>query len=336
MKIAIYSPLFYPSVGGLETVVSILAHEFYQQGHEVKLISETPASEKNTFPFDVVRNPSRRDLLHLVNWCDVYFQPNISLKGLWPLLLHPKPWVAAHNNWYTRTNGRYGWQDWLKHFVTRFAANISVSQAVAQHISTPSTVIPNPYQAELFQEYPEIERTQELVFLGRLVSDKGVDLLIEALANLKILGLQPRLTIIGQGPEEQSLRQYVETLNLSEQVTFVGVRVEQSLVQLLNAHQIMVVPSRWQEPFGIVALEGIACGCVIVGSEGGGLQEAIGPCGLTFPNGDVQALTNVLSELLLHPETQHPYRQAATAHLSQHQSVQVAAAYLRVFEAARC
>ena len=36
--------------------------------------------------------------------------------------------------------------------------------------------------------------------------------------------------------------------------------------------------------FGVVALEGIACGCVIVGSEGGGLEEAIGPCGVTFPN----------------------------------------------------
>jgi len=334
MKILIYSPMFYPSIGGLETVVSILAHEFVAQGHEVKLVSQIPATDNKYFPFEIIRQPNPMQLLNLTRWCDVYFQPNISLKGIWQLLIAPKRWVVSHNSWYSRSDRSLSWQDYLKHFFLRFATGISVSQAVANHVFTPSVVIPNPYQKDIFYEMPEIKREKNLVFLGRLVSDKGVGLLLNALANLKILGLTPKLTIIGQGQEESKLRQQVKVLNIANQVDFVGAKVEQELVELLNAHQIMVVPSLWQEPFGIVALEGIACGCVVVGSEGGGLKDAIGSCGVTFPNGDVEALTNRLVDLLTNPEKMTIYRANAKSHLSKHQPSAIAQAYLRVFEEA--
>lgn len=334
MKILIYSPLFYPSVGGIETVVSTLAHEFVHLGHEVKLISLTPATNSKIFPFEVIRKPNPQTFLKLIRWCEVYFQPTISLKGIWPLAISPKPWIVSHNNWYTRPDGSLGWQDYLKQFSLRFATGISVSQAIANHVSTPSTVIPNPYREEIFYEIPEITRDKELVFLGRLVSDKGVDLLLKALANLKVLGLTPKLTIIGTGSEELSLRQQAKQLEIAPQVDFVGVKVEKELVELLNAHKIMVIPSRWQEPFGIVALEGIACGCVVIGSEQGGLKDAIGPCGITFPNGDVEALTQILLNLLSHMDGLSIYREEAESHLSRHKKTSVAKAYLEVFERA--
>ncbi len=334
MNILIYSPLFYPSVGGLETVVSILAHEFIYQGNQVRLVSTTPATDSKFFPFEVIRQPAPQQILTLIRWCDVYLQPSISLKGIWPLLISPKPWVVAHNNWYTRPDGSLGWQDYLKHFLIRFSVGISISQAIAEHVLTPSTVIPNPYREEIFYEMPNIYRDKELVFLGRLVSDKGADLLLEALMMLKGLGLTPKLTIIGSGPEAARLYQQVEDLDITEQVYFAGVKVEQELAQLLNAHQILVVPSRWQEPFGVVALEGIACGCVIVGSEGGGLKDAIGPCGVTFPNGDVNALTKALADLLTYPDNLSIYKKKAASHLSRHRKAEVAKAYLQVFERA--
>lgn len=326
--------MFYPSIGGLETVVSILAHEFLHQGQEVKLVSQTLSTDSSFFPFEVIRQPSSQQLLKLNRWCDVYFQPNISLKGIWPLVISPKPWVVAHNGWYTRKDGILGWQDYLKHFLIRLATGISVSQAVADHVSTPSTVIPNPYRQDIFYTMPEISRDKELVFLGRLVSDKGVDLLLDALANLKTLGMTPKLTIIGSGPEEIKLHQQVQELDLTNQIDFVGTKVEKELTKLLNAHQIMILPSRWQEPFGVVALEGIACGCVVIGSEGGGLKEAIGPCGVTFPNGDVKALTHKLLDLLTSPEKVASYKAQAESHLSRHKKEEVANAYLQVFERA--
>jgi glycogen synthase len=334
MKILIYSPLFYPSIGGIETVVSILAHEFVRQGHAVKLVSQTPDPEANPFPFEVIRQPGFKQLLALTAWCDVYFQGCISLKGIFPLLMTPKPLLVTHQTWYRRTSGKPSWQDYLKQGVAHFATNIAASSAVAKHLSAKSTVIPNPYREELFYQIPEVNRDRNLIFLGRLVSDKGADLLLDALAHLKHQGLTQALTIVGKGPEESNLKAQARQLGIHEQVEFVGAKVGEELVQLLNAHQILVVPSRWQEPFGIVALEGIACGCLVVGSEGGGLKEAIGPCGITFSNGDVQALAEALAHLLSHPEQLASCRASAPTHLVRHHSTTVAKAYLEVFETA--
>ena len=95
-------------------------------------------------------------------------------------------------------------------------------------------------------------------------------------------------------------------------------------------HRILVVPSRWREPFGLVALEGIACGCVAVVSADGGLIDAAGPCGRSVPNGDVPALARCLRELLTEP-TQIAYlRAGADVHLARHASSAVAQRYLEI------
>ncbi|HVG22482.1 MAG TPA: glycosyltransferase family 4 protein [Blastocatellia bacterium] len=334
MKILIYSPAFHPSVGGLETLVAILAQEFVRQGHEARLVSQVPAADSKTFSFEVIRRPGPRSLLSLTRWCEVFFQPHMSLKGAWPLLLKRRPWVVAHNAWYTRPDGGLALQDRLKHFAARFATGISVSHAVAAHVSTPSKVIPNTYREDIFYARPEISRDKDLVFLGRLVSSKGADLLLEALAHLKNRGLSPALTVVGGGPEEGNLRRLSKELGVAGQVEFVGVKSGEELSGILNAHKILVVPSRWQEPFGIVALEGIACGCVIVGSEGGGLKDAIGPCGVTFPNEDVGGLARALADLLVAPDRLAAFRANAESHLSRHKTEDVAKAYLQVFESA--
>ena len=333
MKILIYSFLFYPNIGGLETIIATLAHEFVCQGHEVKLISQTPDTDLKEFSFQVIRQPKSREILELTRWCDVYFQGCVSLKGLWSLLFVPRPLVISHHTWYCRSDGKLSWQDHLKKFVTRFATNISVSYEIAKALPVPSTIIPNSYREDIFSEIPDIPRNKELVFLGRLVSDKGANLLLDALAHLKLKGLTPQLTIIGSGPDEIKLRQQVQDLEIADQVIFAGVKLKDELAQLLNAHKIMVVPSIWKEPFGIVALEGIACGCVVVGSEGGGLKDAIGDCGITFPNADVARLTQILRDLLTYPDRLATYRENAKSHLVLHTSTSVAQEYLKVLEA---
>lgn len=333
MKILISSHSFYPNVGGIEAVSSILAHEFVTQGHEVKIITQTLATDLASFPFEVIRQPKKYQLFKLLSWCDVFFHNNIGLQTLWPLFLIHKPWVVAHHTWIARTDGSLGWQDYLKYFLLRFATSISISQVIADRLSTPSIIIGNPYNDDLFYQMPEISREKALVFLGRLVSDKGVGLLITALGQLKKnYDLTPALTIIGTGPEEKLLHELAKDLDVFNQVNFIGTKTGTDLAQLLNAHQVMVVPSLWLEPFGIVALEGIACGCVVVGSDGGGLKEAIGACGITFPNGDIQALTQTLAELLLNSNHLAIYKAKANSHLSQYKKTAVAKAYLRVFE----
>ena len=338
MNIMIASRFFYPSLGGSETNAEILAREFVRLGHQVKLITHTPGTKIDgygtPFPFEVIRRPGPLQFLALVRWCDVCLQNGILLKQVWALWLTQTPWVIRHQTWIQQPNHAATWLTQLKLIAAKRSTSIAISEAIAQHLHYPSIIIPNPYRDEQFRLIPEIERTKELVFMGRLVSDKGIDLLLQAVANLKAFNLAPRLTIIGSGEEEKALRQQTKALNLDAQVTFVGPKVGNELVTLLNQHHILVVPSRWHEPFGVVALEGIACGCVVVGSEGGGLKDAIGNCGITVPNGDVDALTQALAHLLEYPNEQIQYRNNAPVHLAKHRKEAVARAYLRVLEEA--
>jgi glycosyltransferase involved in cell wall biosynthesis len=334
MKLLLYSPAFLPHVGGLEINVSETATRFHEAGHEVVVVTRTENPEPDGFPFRVVRRPTPGELLRLARWCDVFFQCNVSLRGVWPLLLAPRRFVVSHHSWYRQADGRVHWQDRLKRFALRFASSISVSEAIARDLGHPSTVIPNAYRDHLFRLLPGVERTGGLAFVGRLVSDKGVDVLLDALALLAREGLEPRLTVVGDGPEAPRLREQARQLGLDGRVEFLGKRCDTELVELLNRHRILVVPSRYHEPFGIVALEGIACGCVVVGSAGGGLTEAIGPCGPTFKNGDAADLARVLARLLRHPEMDAEYLCHRESHLASHTSAVVGAAYLRVVEAA--
>lgn len=338
MKVLLSSTYFYPSLGGSETDAEIFAREFVKLGHTVIVITQTPGSNLDdrgkNFPFEVVRQPSALHLFRLTRWSDVYFQNGIILKQAWALWLTQTPWVIRHQTWIQHPGQQPTWLTWLKLRMVRLATSITISQPIADHLDYPSTLIPNPYREDLFRNLPGITRIKELVFLGRLVSDKGLDLLLSAIANLKNDNLYPQLTVIGTGEDSEVLRRQAENLQIKDQVHFVGAKVGAELVHLLNEHQILVVPSRWHEPFGVVALEGIACGCVVVGSSGGGLKDAIGDCGPTFPNGDEASLRQVLYQLLTQPELLIRYRANAPSHLAKHQPTTVSKAYLQVLEAA--
>ena len=149
---------------------------------------------------------------------------------------------------------------------------------------------------------------------------------------LRAGGLTVSLPVIGSGPEENALQALAQAPGIAGQIDFVGPKSGMELARLLNAHRILAVPSRWAEPFGIVALEGIACGCVVVGSQEGGLPDAIGPCGATFPNGSAQALAAAIRETLTCAGRLEQLRAGASEHLASHTAHAVAAAYIEIFQ----
>jgi glycosyltransferase involved in cell wall biosynthesis len=195
-------------------------------------------------------------------------------------------------------------------------------------------VIPNPYDDGVFKNNTGGARDEDLIFVGRLVSDKGADGLLQALSLLKRRGIRPRLTIVGDGPERDVLERLAQELELKAQIDFVGVKAPADIAGLLTRHKILVVPSLWNEPFGIVALEGIACGCAVLGSNGGGLPEAMGPCGLTFERGNAGDLADKIEMLLGDLELRSTLQTNADWHLRKHQPAAVAARYLDVIERA--
>jgi glycogen synthase len=330
MKILFSSYAFEPSVGGIESVSKILAQKFAAAGNQVHVITQSAGEQILGANYRLTRRPSLTEVSRLLRWCDLFFQNNISLHGLIPALLLRKPTLIAHQTWLQNVRGGIGWQNRLKQALLRFVTNVAISKAVADRFSAHSFVIGNPYDETVFRLLSGVVRDKTIVFVGRLVSDKGVDLLLRALKLLLGDGLSPDLTIVGSGPEENNLRKLSAELGLDRQVRFAGQRSGAFLAEILNQHRIVAVPSRWAEPFGIVALEGIACGCVVVGSQNGGLKEAIGPCGLVFENEHAGALAAQLKRLINEPETVANLLRRAPEHLARFQSDVIAAAYLRV------
>jgi glycosyltransferase involved in cell wall biosynthesis len=336
MRILLHT-LFYPNLGGIETVAWLLAREWDRSGARVTVVSDVVCepAQRHDFPFPVHYRPNPAQWLRLIREADVFVHMNISLKALWPLFLVRRPFVAVNHTYYH--SDRSGYRDWrerLKLRVMARAANIAVSESVAQRLPVRCVVIPNPVDLSLFQISGYGTRTKDLVFLGRLVSDKGCDLLIESMKKLADSGIRPALTVIGRGPERPVLERLVASLDLQKQVAFAGAPSSEEVAKLLRQHRIMVVPSIWEESFGIVALEGAACGCVVLGSDGGGLPEAIGPCGVTFRRGDVSDLAVKLGHLLDHPDEWEQYQAAAQAHLELHSPARAARCYMEVFERA--
>jgi glycosyltransferase involved in cell wall biosynthesis len=82
-----------------------------------------------------------------------------------------------------------------------------------------------------------------------------------------------------------------------------------------------------------VALEAIACGCAVIGSSEGGLKDAIGSCGLTFPNNDVSALVDCINRMISAPDLKQ-YTDPAREHLNGHRRRVVAQRYLEVLQEA--
>lgn len=329
MNIALQSLAYWPQPGGIETVARLLAEEFSGLGHAVTVLTDTPAGDEGRSPVRVARRAPVSRQLAILRDADVVLMFGTSLKFLPLPILARCPTVVSHHGWYDGPRPAAI----LKRRINRWTRNVAPSQAVADVLRAPAVVVPNPYDDALFRLRPEIVRSEDLVFVGRLVSDKGLSLLIDSLALLARDGVKPGLTVVGIGPEEARCRQRAAAAGLEGQLRWTGTLRGEALATTLNRHRVLVIPSLWNEPFGVVALEGLASGCAVVGSAGGGLPEAMGTAGLTFPNGDARALAAMLRRAL---RESAPAPASIEAHLRRHARRAVALRYLEVLrDAAR-
>ena len=333
LKILIYSRTFWPNVGGVETMMEILAEEFSAAGHQVKVVTRVAIEVERDQTYEVIRSPTMRSLVQALRGSDVCLCASVSLRCLPAMIIERTPLVISHQINYGSLD-HFSMLSEFKRTVTRFSSNVCCSRAVQSRIPGRSVVVPNSYRAEIFKEYNDVIKDLDIVFVGRLVSDKGVSDLIEAMGHLGRAGFRPRLSIVGDGPERSAIVTKVEELGLGQQVSFTGIKTGFDLARFVARHQVMAVPSRWAEPFGIVALEGIACGCAVVGTALGGLPEAIGPCGVTVPNADISAMARALRSLLEDDSLRARYRSCAPVHLARHSRQNVARSYLKVLGSA--
>jgi glycosyltransferase involved in cell wall biosynthesis len=141
-----------------------------------------------------------------------------------------------------------------------------------------------------------------VVTVRRLVRRMGIDLLIRAAARLRDRGADFHIAIGGAGPERAALESLRDDLGLRGHVTFLGRVPEEKLPELLRAADVIVVPSRSMEGFGMSTVEGLACGKPVVTTDTGASPEIVGPidASLLVP-ADAEVLGDRLESLLLDP-----------------------------------
>ncbi len=146
-------------------------------------------------------------------------------------------------------------------------------------------------------------RSEQIVFfVGRLVPEKGVQVLLDAVPEVRKVKPLTRFVVAGTGPSEPWLKAKAAQMGVSEYVRFTGYIDDALRNSLYSWADAAVFPSTY-EPFGLVALEGMAAGCPVVVSDCGGLSETVehGADGLKCRPGDAGSLASEILHILCDP-----------------------------------
>ena len=205
-----------------------------------------------------------------------------------------------------------------------------LDEARSQHpgLLSSSVAIANGVHANLA---PHGRSSPPYVFaVGRLVPQKGFDVLLRALAQTR---WPHHLLLAGEGPECAALERLCQELGLSERVTWLGRQSHDQVLERCAAASAFVLPSR-HEPQGIVVLEAMSVGTPVLASAVGGVPETVqhGVNGYLFPNGDEAALAALIDQVLSAAPDQTTIAglRVAEAHTWPH----VTARYLELYELA--
>lgn len=349
MKVVIYSRVFAPEIGGVETLVMSLAEGLARSDAryggapwDITVVTPTPARGfEDSLPFRVVRRPSLRQFLRLLREADIVHLAGPALLPLLFGLFLGKPVVIEHHGFQTicpngqlhyeptqmpcpghfmarrhweclRCNSKYGslqsLKMWLLTFPRRWlcygaSRNITPTGWLASVLKLPrSTTVLHGVRNHASGADAKTPPPPTFAFLGRLVSTKGVHILLEAAQRLKEKGLVFQLKIIGDGPERRNLEARTGALQLEDRVTFLGHLPPGKLEETLAQARAIVVPSLGGEVFGLVAAENMMRGRLLIVSEIGALAEVVGDAGLRFSPGDVEGLAGCMQRVLESPE----------------------------------
>jgi glycosyltransferase involved in cell wall biosynthesis len=257
----------------------------------------------------------------------LHFYPGLGkqIRRVQPDLVHideePYNLATAHALWLTRRAGAkslfFSWQNIERRYPLPFRL---MERYVLEHVdygifgSQESArvwrakgyqgrfaVIPQfGVDPDIFSPAPrEAGRGFIVGYVGRLVPEKGVDLLLEALAGLEGMW---RAYILGSGPAWEALEAQARQLGLADRVSFDAQIPSTQMPAYYHQLDALVVPSRtrpnWKEQFGRVLIEAMASGVPVIGSDSGEIPHVIGDAGLIFPEGRANTLQAHLVRLL--------------------------------------
>jgi glycogen synthase len=324
------------------TMAQGFARREHALGVECKVVTKSPAgmASDSDLPFRVIRKPNILQLARLIWESDLVHLAGPALRPLLLSYILGKKVVVEHHGFQalcpngllfhepTRTacpghflaglhhecwkcNVGFGrWQSlmlWALTFCRRWfcrlvAANIVPTRWLGQLLQLPRTVVePHGVAERALAPLPRINSSR-FAFIGRLVSTKGVELLLRASAELLRKGVESRVVIIGDGPERKNLELLCRELRLAQTVDFVGQIEEEDVAALLHDAIAIVIPSTAGEVFGLVAAESMMRGRPVIVPDGGALAEVAGETGLKFTPGDAKSLADCMERFLRSPE----------------------------------
>ncbi|HYY89890.1 MAG TPA: glycosyltransferase [Chloroflexota bacterium] len=232
----------------------------------------------------------------------------------------------------------------LEHYVLRHSAHAIGGSASAVGVLRrkgyrgPAAVIPqfgvDPNVFRPAARPPEGVPT--IGFVARLVEEKGVWVLLEALRELPG---DWRVHVIGSGPLARPARRRAQQLGLAARITWEPSVPSLAVADRLRTFSVLVQPSltrrHWKEQFGRALIEAMACGVAVVGSRSGEISEVIGDAGLLVPEGDAACLHDALLRLLGNPGLRADLGQRGRARvLAQFTHQRVAEQTVNVYQAA--
>lgn len=329
LRILFWTEQFWPYIGGIQIQCAKLIHALRARGHVVRVVTShatmplpdvevyegveihrfrfrEPLDQKNIPAMIAVRRRLAElrerfapELVHL-NFAGPSAYYHLATAGVrpcpWLVTIHqPLPASAAsHESVMGRMLREADW-------VTAVSASVLGNlRSLATELATRSSVVYNGLEPPALRPEPLPWDPPVLLCLGRLVPEKGFDTAVLALASLRERFPDIRLVISGDGPARADLEALVAAGGVADAVEFTSWVAPEGVPALMNRATVVVVPSRWEEPFGLVALEAALMERPVVAARVGGLQEVVRErvTGLTFPRDDPRALAAAIGELL--------------------------------------
>lgn len=151
-------------------------------------------------------------------------------------------------------------------------------------------------------------QTLKILFVGRLVKEKGVMDLLRAFINLKSEGFKNlKLDFIGKGDLKNEMEKKIKSVGLTNEIRIIN-KTYQDMPSVYQKADIFVLPSKktntWEEQYGMVLVEAMASGLPIIASKSGAIPKILGNIGLYFQEGNINELTRALKFLINNPSLQ--------------------------------
>jgi glycosyltransferase involved in cell wall biosynthesis len=331
MKVLFLVELFRPYIGGVEVHASRFLPAMRERGHEFEIVTshghlDLPDEDDwdgirvHRLPFgralrerdvaatvDALRRLSeaRRafapDLVHVqLTDATVFFSLRTERSHPCPILLSvrvsPRGLPSGPRTLLGAALARAAW-------VTANSAAVHGDLLeLDPDVATRSSVVYNGLDSPPAQPLPE--GPPVVVSLGRVVRDKGFDVLVDAFAIVRAARPDARLVIAGDGAEHVEIEAQARRLGLDGAVELPGWVDPDDVPALLARASVVVVPSRWREAFGLVALQAALAARPVVGTRVGGLVEIVedGSTGILVPNEDAGGMSAAILALLDDPE----------------------------------